>query len=70
MAPPDQIAIGHGRMALRKMTMVEKMDDPAAFRALRNEWDELLEASSANSFFLTCFMPGGSIFLEAGSFPS
>ena len=53
MAPPDEIAIGHGRIALRKMTMIEKIEDPAAFRALRNEWDDLLEASSANSFFLT-----------------
>ena len=36
-----------------RLTMIEKIEDPAAFRALRNEWDELLEGSSANSFFLT-----------------
>src|SRR2546425_205209 len=53
MAPSDEIAIGHGRIALREMTMIEKIEDLAAFRALRNEWDDLLEASSANSFFLT-----------------
>jgi CelD/BcsL family acetyltransferase involved in cellulose biosynthesis len=32
---------------------VERVSDPAAFRELRQEWDELLAASPSNSFFLT-----------------
>src|SRR2546430_6136020 len=33
--------------------VIERIEDPAAFQALREEWDELLAASLADSFFLT-----------------
>src|SRR2546430_13565288 len=34
-------------------TMIKTIEDAAGFCALRKEWDELLEASASNSFFLT-----------------
>ncbi|PYN64479.1 MAG: hypothetical protein DMD93_22635 [Candidatus Rokuibacteriota bacterium] len=36
-----------------KTIVVQRIEDPAAFQALREEWDELLAASLADSFFLT-----------------
>jgi len=33
--------------------MIETIEDAAGFQKLRNEWDELLEASASNSLFLT-----------------
>ncbi|MBI4609206.1 MAG: GNAT family N-acetyltransferase [Candidatus Rokubacteria bacterium] len=38
---------------MRFASMVERIEDPAGFEKLRDEWDELLEESASNCLFLT-----------------